>query len=95
MSGHTPGELTYQGNEIWANGKIIAFMPLDGLRLSKMQNQANARRIVTAVNAHDKLVAACKAALEAIGNLQHDCWSMPDGVSDLLRDSIALAEGTP
>jgi len=94
MSGHTPGKwyIKWQSH-IFSDDRLVANTGghADSGRAHKTQleNQANARRIVTAVNAHDKLLAACKASLNFI---QQGCpLDSMDNVHDLLRAAITLA----
>lgn len=57
---------------------------------SPAEAEANAEFIVRAVNAHDKLTAACKLAKERLDSLGCD-W-LGKG-PDPLEEAIALAEG--
>ena len=100
---HTPGEWTYQANEIWGDGLIVAFLPFPSdLGNVKDTIAANAQHIVTACNAHDGLVAACEQAEQAVGEHIAASDELGTRVSqadcDLLtklRAALALAGVTP
>lgn len=62
-----------------------------------MNFKANARRIVTAVNCHDELVEACKAALIRITDLEdylsENGTRIVRSCADQVRKALAAAEG--
>jgi hypothetical protein len=63
------------------------------------QQEANAQFIVTACNAHDKLLAACKESLDTLIDTLRDAYNAPDQMIDqhptvkLLRAAIKKGEG--
>ena len=77
MSGHTPGlwklQIKGEGEDFYFHNHYNIIAPdrenwivaqCINLSMENGEKEANAHRIVTAVNAHDDLLAACKAALE-------------------------------
>jgi hypothetical protein len=64
------------------------------------EDKANAAHIVKCVNAHDALLAACKAAEPVFADAVPACiaaripgWQKLSDVRDKLRDAVKLAEG--
>jgi|ERR1044072_3538970 hypothetical protein len=78
-----------------AKGKpVVKWSGFDGIDRSKRKVIANAELIVRAVNAYDELLAACRAAYDALRSYQHGNAS-PDlakEVADKLSGVIAKAE---
>jgi len=102
MSRHTPGKwiskghlvINSDGNGIcnMARNMCIPTEHKNEFNVVKAPMEANARRIVTAVNAHDDLVEACEDALWTLEYLARK-GHVHDEDNELLRAALALAEG--
>lgn len=77
---------------ICRNGRIICKMDRVGQKPRDPESEANAAFIVRACNAHDDLLAACKAALADRFGADDPCVDA-DPITDQLRAALAKAEG--
>ena len=98
MSEHSAGEATprpwkvvkqYRHYAVWANGVKVARMYRDYSIDTSDAGIANARLIVQAVNAHDALISALKAAAEALNGLAPDEWT----IHEQNRAALSLSAG--